>query len=111
MAHFAKVNEKNQVTEVLVVDNSHEERGAEFLAEDCKLGGVWIQTSYNNKIRGKFAAVGDTYDSTLDRFIAPQPFASWTLDADFNWQPPTACPNDGKVYSWDEKKKIWIEVV
>ena len=72
MAHFAKIDENNKVVEVLVVDNSQEHRGQEFLAIDCGLGGTWIQTSYNGNIRGKFAGIGDTYDAINDLFVAPE---------------------------------------
>lgn len=69
MAHFAEVDENNIVTRVLVTDNSYPEEGYEWLVDN--LGGRWIQTSYNAKIRGKFAAIGDTYDEALDEFVAP----------------------------------------
>ena len=71
MAHFAKIDENNKVVEVLVVDNSQEHRGQEFLAVDCGLGGTWIQTSYNGNFRGKFAGIGDIYDAENDVFITP----------------------------------------
>ena len=70
MAHFAKI-EKNIVTQVVVVDNSQEHRGQEFLAEDCNLGGTWIQTSYNANFGGKFAGIGDTWTGT--EFVSPNP--------------------------------------
>lgn len=69
MAHFAEVNENNIVTRVLVTDNSYPEEGYEWLVDN--FGGRWIQTSYNAKIRGKFAAIGDTYDEALDEFVSP----------------------------------------
>ena len=72
MAHFAEIDSNNKVTRVLVVDNSQEHRGQEFLAVDCNLGGTWIQTSYNSNIRGKFAGIGDTYDAVNDVFVAPE---------------------------------------
>jgi len=71
MAHFAEIDNTNKVLRVLVVDNSQEHRGQEFLAEDCNLGGTWIQTSYNENIRGKFAGIGDIYDPINDVFVAP----------------------------------------
>jgi hypothetical protein len=71
MAHFAELN-NNVVLRVLVVPNEQEHRGQEFLADDLGLGGTWIQTSYNATIRGKFAGVGDTYDSVNDVFVAPE---------------------------------------
>lgn len=69
MAHFAKI-ENNIVTQVVVVDNEHEANGQEFL-NSLGLDGTWIQTSYNGNIRGKFAGIGDTYDSVADVFISP----------------------------------------
>ena len=69
MAHFAEIDENNIVLRVLVVDNSQENRGQEFLAVDCALGGRWIQTSYNGNIRGCFAGVGFIYDGVKDEFI------------------------------------------
>jgi hypothetical protein len=71
MAHFAEIDSNGIVLRVLVVDNSQEHRGQEFLAKDLELGGTWIQTSYNNNIRGKYAGVGDRYDEVKDEFIAP----------------------------------------
>lgn len=71
MAHFAEIDSNNIVVRVLVVPNEQEHRGQEYLADDCGLGGTWIQTSYNHKIRRKFAGEGDTYDAINDIFIAP----------------------------------------
>lgn len=72
MAHFAEVDENNKVLRVLVVDNSLEDVGQEFLAITLGLGGTWIQTSYNGNFRGKFAGIGDTYDPIADVFTAPE---------------------------------------
>lgn len=106
MAHFAKI-ENNIVTQVLVVHNDLEHRGADFLANDLGLGGAWIQTSYNGNIRKQFAGIGYTYDAVNDVFIAPQPYPSWSLDNDFNWQPPTPRP-DGIGWYWNETEQAWI---
>ena len=73
MAHFAELDENNKVLRVLVVDNAHESRGAEYLAVDCGLGGTWVQTSYNANFGGKFAGIGDTWNGT--EFVAPEPEA------------------------------------
>jgi len=72
MAHFAEIDTNNIVQRVLVVDNSLESRGADFLANDLGLGGNWIQTSYNGTIRKNFAGIGYTYDSVRDAFIPPK---------------------------------------
>lgn len=86
MAHFAEINSDNKVLRVLVVDNSQEHRGQEFLANDCNLGGTWIQTSYNANFRGKFAGIGDIYDPVNDLFYTPEqvgiPFESDFIDVE-----------------------------
>jgi hypothetical protein len=69
MAHFAKI-ESGIVTTVVVVDNEHEENGQEFL-NSLGLDGVWVQTSYNENFRGKYAAIGDLYDAESDEFSSP----------------------------------------
>ena len=70
MAHFAEIDKDGFVLRVLVVDNSQESRGQEFLSNDLGLGGTWIQTSYNANFRGKYAGIGDKYDKKKDEFIA-----------------------------------------
>jgi hypothetical protein len=72
MAYFAELDENNKVLRVLVVDDSQEHRGQDFLANDLNLGGTWVQTSYSNNIKGKYAAIGDTYDSFTDTFLSPE---------------------------------------
>jgi hypothetical protein len=69
MAHFAKI-ENGIVTEVVVVDNQHEEYGEQYL-NNLGLTGRWAQTSYNGNFRGKYAGIGDTYDEENDIFVAP----------------------------------------
>jgi hypothetical protein len=109
MAHFAEIDENNVVKRVLVVDNSLEHRGADFLTNDLGLGGNWIQTSYNNNFRKQFAAIGFTYDSQADVFIAPKPYSSWSLNQNYDWQPPTPRPSEG-LWNWDESTLSWVEV-
>jgi len=106
MAHFAEINENNIVTRVLVVDNSQEHRGQEFLAEELGLGGRWIQTSYNHNFRKQYAGVGYSYDEVKDEFVMPQPYTSWQLDENNDWQPPAPRPNE--TAEWDEEFEIWI---
>jgi len=69
MAHFAKIK-NGIVTDVVVVDNSHESDGQTYL-NSLGLEGTWVQTSYNGNIRGKFAGIDDIYDSVADVFVAP----------------------------------------
>ena len=103
MAHFAKLDEDNKVTEVVVVDNSviedengdeQESLGQAFLKGLYGDDTNWQQTSYNNNIRGIYATVGYTYDASTDKFIPPTPYASW-VDFDettHTWQPPIPHP-------------------
>lgn len=72
MAHFAKINDENIIEQVILVSNDDapdEVTGLEFIAS-LGLEGTWIQTSYNNNIRGKFAGIGDSYDPDADVFVA-----------------------------------------
>lgn len=80
MAHFAELDNDNKVIRVVVIDNKDcqdansnevESIGVAF----CKKlwGGIWIKTSYNSNIRGKFAGVGDIYDEVNDEFYTPAP--------------------------------------
>jgi hypothetical protein len=118
MAHFAQLNEENLVTQVIVVANQdtadqdgveNEAIGIEFCTN--LLGGTWKQTSYNGNIRKNYAGIGYKYDATLDAFIPPQPFASWTLNNETaQWEAPTPYPTDDKRYTWDEETTSWVEV-
>jgi len=117
MAHFAQLNEDNIVTQVIVVANQdttdsdgmeNEEVGAAFCAN--LLGGTWKQTSYNARIRKNYAGIGYKYDADLDAFIPPQPYASWTLNADAQWEAPVAYPTDGGRYIWNEETLTWDNV-
>ena len=112
MAHFAKI-ENGIVTNVIVVNNNEllvdgietEQKGIQFC--QSLFGGTWIQTSYTNRIRKQYAGIGFTYDADADQFVAPQPFPSWTLDSNNDWQAPTPKP-EGSFY-WDEETLAWVE--
>lgn len=106
MAHFAEINKKNEVIRVVVIPNEFELEGDKYLSEHLGLGGTWIQTSYNAKIRNKFAGIGDLYDPDLDIFITKKPFPSWIRD-EFGWIAPKPKP-EGFDTDWDEKTKSWI---
>jgi hypothetical protein len=108
VAHFAEINADNQVLRVIVVADEHEENGAEWC--NNLLGGTWVQTSYNaetNGFRKHYAGTGYTYDSVRDEFVSPQPFSSWTLDGNNDWQAPTSRPEGD--YIWDEETLSWVE--
>jgi hypothetical protein len=92
MAHFAEIDSNNIVVRVLVVPDEQEHRGQEFLADELGLGGTWVQTSYNARIRKNYAGIGYTYDESRDAFIAPKPVCHNTVE--FNEQTCTwSCPD------------------
>ena len=110
MAHYAFLDENNIVTEVItgkdeteLIDGlSPETWYGNFRGQVCK------RTSYNNNIRKQYAGIGFTYDADADEFVTPQPFPSWLLDSNNDWQPPTPKPEGNWI--WDEQTITWIEV-
>jgi hypothetical protein len=119
MAHFAQLDDNNVVTNVIVIANSDtsDENGNEVESIGvafCQnlLGGRWVQTSYNGKIKKRYAVIGGTYDPTLDAFIYPKRYPSWVLNPQTaDWEAPVPKPSDGKPYSWDEETLSWVEVL
>ncbi len=111
MAHFAKLGTGNIVERVEVVSNdiaTTEQAGVDFLNNLYNTRDVWVQTSYNGKIRKNYAGIGYTYDQTRDAFIEPKPFNSWTLnETTCLWEAPVAYPTDGLVYKWNETNQTW----
>lgn len=114
MAHFAELDANNVVLRVIVVDNkdTSDANGVEkeyIGAAFCEklFGGTWKQTSYNGNFRKNYAGIGHTYNADIDAFVSPQPYPSWTLNADAQWQPPVAMPTDGERYLWNESAQVW----
>ena len=108
MSHFAELDNSNKVIRVLVCDNNdpNGDEGYQWLIDN--LGGNWIKTSYNHKIRGVFAGIGYHYNKDEDIFVTPQPYPSWTRIGSF-WQAPKEKPADEKVYNWNEDLGDWVE--
>jgi hypothetical protein len=109
MSHWAEIDDNNIVLRVLVGDNNDPagDEGYKWLIDN--LGGNWIQTSYNGTIRKNFAGIGYIYDPIADHFFSPQPFPSWILNENAQWQPPVPMPvEEGKVFVWDEPSLSWV---
>jgi len=129
MAHFAELkvmtdptgftSDSHQVVQrVVVVANDEVPSDMHVDGETWCInffkGGIWKQTSYNHNFRKKYAGKGDVYDPVKDKFLTPQPFASWSLDDNDDWQAPIAYPSitdDGQaepewryMISWNESK-------
>lgn len=106
MSHFAEIDENNIVIRVVVGNDTLPNEGKDWIQEN--LGGRWIQTSYNSKIRKNFAGIGMSYDETRDAFIPPKAYDSWTLDEETcRWVAPTDMPDDGFSYRWNEESLSW----
>ena len=132
MAHFAELksvtdptgftSDTHQVVQRVVVvgndiaagggtleDNDMHVDGETWCANFFK-GGSWKQTSYNNNFRKQYAGIGMVYDPVKDKFILQQPYASWSLNAEDDWQAPLADPSITKegdviyLISWNEDK-------
>jgi len=136
MAHFAELESKTDPTgftsdthlvvkRVTVVGNDVETAAGPLGTNDMHVdgetwcvnffkSGTWKQTSYNNNFRKQYCGKGYTYDSAKDKFICPQPFASWSLDGNDDWQAPITHPtitDDGAdpvvwryMIKWNETK-------
>ena len=119
MAHYAFLDENNIVTEVITGKDEGEEGRdweqwyGEFRGQTCKrtsyntIGG--IHNNGGTPFRKNYAGIGYTYQADIDAFVPPQPFASWTLNANAQWEAPTPMPNDGQMYTWDEASTNWVK--
>ena len=117
MAHFAEIDSEGTVQRVLVLSNTVTYQGDEEVEE---LGTAylqnmfpdtdWVQTSYNDNFRKRYAGKGMKYDVERDAFIPPQPFPSWLLNEEsLSWEAPFPMPDDDKFYQWDEENQSWVE--
>ena len=102
MAYYAQIV-NDLVTQVVVV-NDDVPNGKQFCTD--LFGGDWVQTYANNPNKN-YASIGYTYDATNDNFIAPQPYPSWTLDSNDDWQPPVPQPPPPPQTYWDEETQTW----
>ena len=101
MSHFAKIKD-GVVQQVIVAEQDFINSGT--VGDSFN----WVQTSYNNNFRKQFAGIGYTYDKAADVFVSIQPFPSWALDENNDWQPPTPKP-EGQ-YAWNEETQAWDAV-
>ena len=112
MAHYAYLDDNNIVVAVTVGKDETElidgldtetyySRGTPYTVK---------RTSYNGNIRKQYAGIGHTYDAVNDVFIAPQPYPSWSLDENFDWQAPTPMPTESDWY-WSEENGEWLEFI
>lgn len=105
MTYFAKVTD-GVVVDVIVAEPDFFENFKDSSP------GTWLETSKSDHIsRKNYAGIGHVYDRKRDAFIAPQNHPSWVLNENTcRWEAPTAYPDDGKRYDWDEDTTAWVEV-
>jgi hypothetical protein len=122
MAHFARLDENNTVTAVLVVGNDDiqnlpfpesEPLGVAFL-QNLIPNTVWKQTSYNNNFRLRYAGIGWTFHAECGEhggFAAPAKYDYFVFDATgCAWFPHIPYPVDGFKYYWNDATRAWIKV-
>tara|TARA_R100000742_G_C4227196_1_gene49558 strand:+ start:259 stop:723 length:465 start_codon:yes stop_codon:yes gene_type:complete len=130
MAHFAELkamtdptgftSDSHQVVQrVVVVGNdvvpSDMHVDGETWCTNFFKGGIWKQTSYNHNFRKQYAGKGYVYDPVKDKFLARQPYASWSLDDNDDWKAPVAYPtvteygDPAEPYhiQWNEAGQKW----
>lgn len=125
MSHFAKLDERDVVVHVIVIEQN--------VIDSGNFGdpNSFVQTSYNTRggvhydpntglpsgdqskaLRKNFAEINFKFDRVRDAFIPPRDFPSWNLNEDSClWEAPTPMPTDGKPYRWDEATLSWVEIV
>ena len=118
MAHFAELESITDPTgftsdthlvvkRVVVVGNdcvsSDEHADGETWCVNFFSGGTWKQTSYNNNFRKQYAGMDMVYNTSKNKFLNQQPFASWALDSDDDWQSPITYPSviEGSNFIYD----------
>jgi len=104
MTFYAKIDENSKVLNVIVAEREVINSG---LLGDVSL---WVRTSTRPSYRGKFPAVGDTWDTTVKAFVSPKPYPSWYLSDSYHWKSPVNRPEDtDKVkYVWQEEILSWV---
>jgi len=125
MAHFAELDSDNKVIRVVVISNEDVNANGGDLSTEAETfvasivphsenGVAWKQTSYNNNFRKQYCGPGYFYDNSKDKFLYLQPFPSWSLDSNDDWQAPVTFPNTVDIgglranATWDEANRRWI---
>lgn len=115
MFYFAKVESDNTISEVIVIAESDcgdlsfpesETIGQQFIASLGK-DGDWLQTSLTGEFRRYFASMEGQYVPDVDIFTEPQPFPSWSLNSNYEWEAPTPKPEEDGFWMWNETDQQW----
>jgi len=134
ISHFAKLNDSNVVTDVLVLDDANtggpddteDNTGQNFLRKRLlEPTAVWKRADINTfrnthssgdnskAFRGNYPGKNYTYDEAKNVFIPPKPYPSWILnESTWTWDPPTPKPEvgeDDRPTVWDEASQSWLK--
>jgi len=137
MAHYAFINQDNEVVEVITGKNEDEQLPNGFTSwaeyyQTKRDNLTCLQTSYNTydnvhydqntgepsedqtkAFRGNYAAIGGTYDATNDIFLPPKPHDSFVWDSTIgnlgNWKAPIDEPTvtENQTFIWNEDNTNW----
>lgn len=112
MPYFARLSAENVVTfvERVVGVADGDAEGEAFLRALYGTTDRFRFCKYDGTQRKQYPGVGFTYDEAAQVFVAPRPYPSWTLDANYDWQPPVPHPDDGGSWRWDETTQSWVAV-
>ena len=107
LTYFAEIDQTDTVIRVIVADQGFIDRGVVGNPSN------WIECFYDEdgKVNSKktFPGPGYKYDYNAGLFYMPQPYPSWTLDSNFDWNPPTPMPEEvDNTWIWDESAQEWI---
>lgn len=112
MKTWAKINENNQVIDLIKIADS-KKSVKKWLTD--RLGGTWEQTYSSTDVEngtdeqrnGKAAVIGGSFDPEKKMFIDPKPYPSWILDSNQEWVAPEPMPEGS--FEWDEENTSWVE--
>ena len=111
--YFAEIDQSDTVLRVLVAELDYINSG--------KAGNPsnWIEVFMDEdgvtNPKKLYPSIGYNDNSSADIFYPEQPYPSWTLDGNYDWQPPIPKPEhveyDGNnidlPWLWDEGTQSW----
>jgi hypothetical protein len=110
MAHFAELNNSNEVLRVIVISNDDvDSHGGELSSEaetfvasivpHGKMEQLGNKPHTTTILENNTQVLVYTYDASKDKFILPQPYPSWSLDSNDDWEAPVTYPTITEIDS------------
>jgi hypothetical protein len=99
------INDYAFIKDGIVVNTVVIEDASEELFDECK---NTFNLDHVIKTTEK-AVIGSAWNGLT--FILPQPYPSWILNEEEDWEAPIPMPiNQDKAYSWNEETLSWHEI-